>query len=403
MAPAQTAADPSGGSLLLERPVTVLLVDDQLIVAETIRRMLADDPDIRFHFCQDPTKAIETANAVQPTVILQDLVMPDIEGLQLVKFFRANKATRQTPMIVLSSKEEPVIKARAFSLGANDYLVKPPEKLELVARLRYHSRGYVALLERNEAYRRLEENQRQLAEELAQAARYVESLLPAPLTGDVRVAWRFVPSTHLGGDMFGYHWLDPDHLAVYLLDVSGHGVGSSLLAVSVNNLLASQSLPNTNCRDPGRVLARLNDIFPMEKQNGKYFTIWYGVFDRARRTLSYSNAGHPPALVSTGPTAAETTLQQLKKGGPAAGMMDGMDYETQTVELGPFARLLLYSDGVYEIDRPGAPMWKFREFAEYLAGLPRQEPVGDRLLAHVRGLHGSDILADDFSFLEVWL
>jgi phosphoserine phosphatase RsbU/P len=230
---------PSSEAPIAERPVTVLLVDDQAIVGELVRRQLADDPDIQFHFCQDPVRAIETANAVAPTVILQDLVMPDIDGLQLVKFFRANTATRLTPMIVLSSKEEPVVKAKAFALGANDYLVKPAEKVELIARIRYHSRGYIAQLERNEAYRRLEESQRHLAEELAQAARYVESLLPARLDGDVRVDYRFVPSTHLGGDMFGYHWLDRDHLALYLLDVSGHGVGSCLLAVSVANMLAS--------------------------------------------------------------------------------------------------------------------------------------------------------------------
>ncbi len=383
------------------RTVTVLLVDDQAIVGESLRRMLATETDIRFHFCQEPTKAIATANLVQPTVILQDLVMPEIDGLQLVKFFRANKATRDTPMIVLSSKEEPVIKARAFALGANDYLVKLPDKVELVARIRYHSRGYVALLERNEAYRRLEESQRQLAEELGQAARYVESLLPAKLTGDVRIDWRFVPSTHLGGDMFGYHWLDPDHFAFYLLDVSGHGVGSSLLAVSVANLLAAQSLPDTDCRDPGKVLARLNDIFPMEKQHDKYFTIWYGVFNRGQRTLKYSNAGHPPALLHTGPSVAGSALQQLESQGPGVGTIEGMEYDTQTVALGPFARLLLYSDGVFEIDRPGLGMWKMRDFLEYISALPREEFLGDRLLAHVRRLRESDVLGDDFSFLEV--
>src|SRR5205807_340042 len=159
---------------------------------------------------------------------------------------------------------------QAFALGANDYLVKLPDKLEVIARLRYHSRGYIALLERNEAYARLAESQRQLAAEVATAARYVQSLLPEKLEGAVTIDWKFVPSTQLGGDMFGYHWLDPEHLAVYLLDVSGHGVGSSLLAVSVNNLIASQSLPNTDFKDPGKVLARLNDIFPMEKHHGKY-------------------------------------------------------------------------------------------------------------------------------------
>ncbi len=241
MSTASPATNPGAAPDPADRPITVLLVDDQAIVGEAVRRMLAGDTDIQFHFCPDPTRAIETANAVQPTVILQDLVMPEIDGLQLVKFFRANQATRQTPMIVLSSKEEPVVKAQAFALGATDYLVKLPDKVELIARIRYHSRGYIALLERNEAYRRLEESQRQLAEELAQAARYVESLLPGRLDGDVRIDYRFVPSTHLGGDVFGYHWLDRDHLALYLLDVSGHGVGSSLPAVSVAILLAPQS------------------------------------------------------------------------------------------------------------------------------------------------------------------
>ena len=146
---ANQPTEPGGQSPLPGRAPTVLLIDDQAIVGEAVRRMLAPEADIQFHFCQDPTKALETANALQPTVILQDLVMPDVDGLMLVKFFRANPATRQTPMIVLSSKEEPVVKAQAFALGANDYLVKLPDRVELVARVRYHSRGYVALLERN--------------------------------------------------------------------------------------------------------------------------------------------------------------------------------------------------------------------------------------------------------------
>jgi sigma-B regulation protein RsbU (phosphoserine phosphatase) len=261
-------------------PVTVLLVDDQVIVGESIRRMLATEEDIAFHFCQDPAKAIAVANEIQPTVILQDLVMPDIDGLQLVKFFRANKATREIPMIVLSSKEDPAIKAKAFALGANDYLVKWPDKLEVVARIRYHSRGYINLLERNEAYHELAESQRLLAEEVAQAARYVQSLLPRKMNGAIGIDWLFVPSTQLAGDMFGYHWLDDEHLAIFLLDVSGHGVGSALLAVSAANLLSNRSLPDTDFRDPCRVLSRLNDVFQMEKQNEKYFTIWYGVYHR---------------------------------------------------------------------------------------------------------------------------
>ena len=119
---------------------------------------------------------------------------------------------------------------------------------------------------------------------MAQAAKYVCSLLPEPIrTGAVRVDWRFVPSTQLGGDSFGYHWLDDGHLAVYLLDVSGHGVGASLLSVSALNVLRSQSLPNTDFHNPGEVLERLDATFKMEQHDNRYFTIWYGVYARHMR------------------------------------------------------------------------------------------------------------------------
>src|SRR5262249_45336784 len=197
--------------------------------------------------------AVEEAGRVKPTVILQDLVMPDVDGLTLVKKFRANEPTRETPLIVLSTKEEPTVKAEAFALGANDYIVKLPDRIELLARIRHHSKGYINLLERNEAYAALSESQRRLANEMKQAARYVQSLLPEKLTkGNVRTDWRFVPSAELGGDSFGYHWLDQENFAFYLLDVSGHGVGSALLSVSAMNARRSQALPQTDFRVPGK-------------------------------------------------------------------------------------------------------------------------------------------------------
>src|SRR5262245_1132359 len=130
---------PVGARVMAESfPIKVLLVDDQPIVGETVRQMLANEPGVEFRHCVDPAKAIATASEFRPTVILQDLVMPDIDGLQLVRFYRANPATRDTPLVVLSSKEEAAIKAKAFALGANDYMVKLPDRLEVVARIRYH-------------------------------------------------------------------------------------------------------------------------------------------------------------------------------------------------------------------------------------------------------------------------
>lgn len=378
-------------------PIKVLLVDDQAIVGETVRQMLAGEPDIEFRFCPDPAAAIDTAAEFKPTVILQDLVMPEIDGLLLVKFYRANTATRDTPLVVLSSKEEPVIKARAFALGANDYMVKLPDKLEVIARVRYHSRGYINLLERNHAYARLAESERHMAAEIRQAARYVQSLLPAKLaSGPVTIDWRFVPSTQLAGDMFGYHFIDPDHLAIYLLDVSGHGVGSALLAVSARNLLAAQSLPNVDPRDPGQVVTGLNGVFQMDRQDGKYFTIWYGVYRPADRKLAHCNAGHPPALFW-----ANGAITELEVDGPAVGMVPELPYDTRTVDVPPGARLLVYSDGVFEVEKTDGQMWQYGEFVTHVSPRFGQHDLIDGHYAFVKEMNPADALGDDFSMVEV--
>lgn len=140
----------------------VLLVDDQAMIGEAVRRGLSHEENIDFHFCADPHQAVAQAMRIKPTVILQDLIMPGLDGLTLVREYRNNPATQDIPIIVLSTKEDPLVKSAAFAAGANDYLVKLPDTIELVARIRYHSRSYLTLLQRDEAYRALRVSQQQL-------------------------------------------------------------------------------------------------------------------------------------------------------------------------------------------------------------------------------------------------
>ncbi|MGP1678882.1 MAG: response regulator [Burkholderiales bacterium] len=132
-------------------PISVLLVDDQAMVGEAVRRTLATQADIKFHFCPDPTKVMEAIESVKPTVILQDLVMPGTDGMALLRHYRQNPDTLNIPVIVLSTKEEPAVKSEAFTLGASDYLVKLPDAVELIARIRHHSNAYLNRIQRDEA------------------------------------------------------------------------------------------------------------------------------------------------------------------------------------------------------------------------------------------------------------
>jgi two-component system, chemotaxis family, response regulator WspR len=174
--PPGPAADPNGTTARLRRVTeeagklhasdehisVVLLVDDQLMIGESLRRLLADEPNIVLHFCSESGSAITTAERIAPTVILQDLIMPGIEGLTLVREYRAREATRNTPIIMLSTREDATTKRDAFTLGANDYIVKFPDKIELIARIRYHSQAYLSRRQRDAAYVALHESQRQL-------------------------------------------------------------------------------------------------------------------------------------------------------------------------------------------------------------------------------------------------
>src|SRR5438270_8977141 len=160
--PADTQADRQARAP--EYHAMVLLVDDQAMVCEAVRRALANQSDIDFHYCADARDAMGIANQIKPTVILQDLVMPGIDGLTLVSQFRANPVTKDIPIIVLSTNENPQVKGQAFALGANDYLVKLPDKIELIARIRYHSKALMNLLQRDAAYHALRESQQQLIE-----------------------------------------------------------------------------------------------------------------------------------------------------------------------------------------------------------------------------------------------
>lgn len=402
--PTRTQSDvgASAGSAEANHAVIVLLVDDQPIVAHAVKEMLRPESDIQFHYCQDPLKAVALAKELRPTVILQDLVMPEVDGLTLLKFFRANSTTRQTPMIVLSSKEEPTTKAQAFALGANDYLVKLPDRIELVARIRHHSQGYIAQLQRDEAYQKLAESERRLADEVAQAAKYVQSLLPTPVTdGPVRIDWRFVPSTQLAGDALGYRWLDEKRMAIYLLDVSGHGVGAAMLAVSVLNVISRQTLPNTDFGDPAAVMSGLNAVFDMGKHGGRYFTIWYGVYSLDDRKLTFSGGGHPPALLVEAARPVGVKPAELETLGPPIGITDVLPFENATIDVPAACRLLVYSDGAVEILQPDGTVANQQEFIDFMTGLGSNDGLMEQIMERARRLHGPGVLDDDCSLMQI--
>lgn len=254
-----------------------------------------------------------------------------------------------------------------------------------------------SLLEHNEVLK-------QLYDELSDAAGYVKTVLPQKInSGALLTEWRFIPSATLGGDSFGYHWLDEDHFALYLVDVSGHGWAASLLSVSVINMLRSGALPNTDFYKPAQVLFALNNTFPSEQHNDMFFTIWYGVYCISSHQLIYASGGHPPALLFSDLSLGNSQIKMLRTPNAIIGGAPDTIYQSKIQEVSVPARLFVFSDGVFEITKSDGSIWGFNEFSKFMKkSLNADQSSLDSLLSYAQQLSRKVTFDDDFSVIEIF-
>jgi sigma-B regulation protein RsbU (phosphoserine phosphatase) len=198
-------------------------------------------------------------------------------------------------------------------------------------------------------------------DQVKEAGDYLRSMLPSPTSENgVSIDWFFQPSSQLGGDALGYRWLNDDVLVIYLLDVSGHGVGSALLAASILDYLRTSDFEQM-CQ-PSSVFSHLNGLFPMSMHQNKFFTIWYGVYFKSQRTLRYSSAGHPPAILLDHQDRPELLGQSQLM----IGAFPGVRWQTSESKIQHGHKLTLISDGVYESINHEGTRGTVEEFAEFL-------------------------------------
>ena len=376
------------------RPL-VLVVDDAPANLTLMSGLLRGEYRVRTADAGE--KALAMVAAPLPDLILLDVMMPGMDGYEVCRRLKADPATAEIPVIFLTARSDAEDEERGLQLGAVDYITKPISPPIALSRIRSHVNLY-------RQKRALIESQRLLAEELDEAAEYVRSLLPPPIEEPIATAWQHVPSTSLGGDAFGHHWIDDQHLAIYLLDVCGHGVGAALLSISAMNALRSQSLPGADFRSPASVLAAANQTFPMEAHNDKFFTLWYGVYAPATRTLRFASAGHPAALLVR-VSGTDTEVLQLGTRNLAIGCMPDFPYSEDAIEVPEAFKLAVYSDGVYEIEVPGKGPMSLADFVALYSSIadPQRLQAQELLdtMREVRGGERSRPFDDDFSYLEL--
>lgn len=278
-----------------------------------------------------------------PDLILMDLMMPGVDGIEACRRLQKSSLFRDIPIIIVTALGDSLKLAEALDAGATDYVMKPINKVELIARIRAALRLKVEL-----DWHRTKE--RELAMELELAKQVQESVLSAPVAADrFRLEAMYKPSKVLAGDFYAWYPVGGGRYGIILLDMMGHGISSSLMCMYIASVLQDTVMKNP---DPVRVIEVLNRY--MCRLHGKeqwiryYFTAIYLLFDPEKRTIEYVNAGHPPGLL----LADGNRLHQLDCGTCAVGFDETARVEKAVITYEERAKLLLFTDGFLEVISP---------------------------------------------------
>jgi DNA-binding response OmpR family regulator len=306
---------------MVEEPAAVLLVDDRaenLVALEAI----LEEPGLELVKALSGEEALGATLEREFALVMLDVQMPGMDGFETARLMRGAERTRYLPIIFVTAigKEERFV-FEGYESGAVDYLFKPltPEivrsKVHVFVELhRQRRRLQEQARELERAYDRLDTAYQQIKADLRAAAAIQQTLLPAdlPRPAQARFAWRFEPCDELAGDILNVFHLDPDHIGMYLLDVSGHGVQAALLSSALSYVMHAAPGGVSVLREeggivsPGTVLQRLHQRFPMDPETCQFFTILYGVLDLSRRSLCFASAGHHGPIRLPAQGGAET-------------------------------------------------------------------------------------------------
>lgn len=381
---------------------TILVVDDDK-TNRSLLSIILKEAGYRVIEAEDGQDAVKKSLDTPVDLALMDIMMPNMDGYEACGRMKEDPQTQDIPVIFLSAKSETRDKIMGLETGGADYVTKPFDKGEVLARVRsqLRIRGLT---------REVMEKQKHLDNDLKVAAGIQQSLLPTrevPGKSSLKWAWRFKPCDEIGGDIFNIMRLDGNRYAVYMLDVSGHGVPSALVTVSASQMLQ----PHTNILvrhdsegsgneiiAPVHVVKRLDREYPMERFD-KYFTLVYMLIDTKRGLVTYSNAGHPPPLL----IRTDGTVKALEKGGPMIGLNGALPFEEEEVPFGPGDRIILYTDGVIEYEKGDLEFYgeeRFHKAIKRSGGLSI-DSLSEAIMEDLMAFGGGAPPRDDITLLTI--
>jgi sigma-B regulation protein RsbU (phosphoserine phosphatase) len=368
----------------------VLIVDDVKANVDALVEALRGEH--KLSVALDGVSALKAVEKNPPDLILLDIVMPGIDGYEVCRRLRASEATRELPIMFLSSLEDVRDKAKGFELGANDYLTKPFEILEVKARVRslLKAKAYA------DAIKAAMERDLSIAREI-QMGILPSDLTPCTKGTGLDIHAVIEPAKHVGGDLFEVLRAGDDHVVVAIGDVMGKGVPASLFMAVTVTLLRTMA---RQYRQPEEILTRLNAELQAQNPRMMFVTMACLVFDLAAGTVTGASAGHNPLLLV--PAAGEPRYV-FPASGIVLGLRPSVAYRSEPLDLGAGDTLVLYTDGVTEAENPAEEQFGSHRLLEFFSGGagPTASETVSRLLAGVRAFEAGAAQADDITILAV--
>ncbi len=386
----------------------VLVVDDSS-VNRTLLAAILKKAGFEIAEAQSGEEALAKVFEFLPDLVLLDIMMPGMDGYEVCAALKGNARTAAIPVIFLSALTEAADKIKGLETGGADYVTKPFDKGEVLARVRSQLKIRKLTQRLMQTNRELMEKQRKLDEDLKAAAVIQSSLLPTrpPTFRNLTIAWRFQPCDLIGGDIFNVCQLDESHLGIYMVDVSGHGVPGAMVTVSVSQILQPESgylkksqddFPYYQIVSPVEVCRALDREYPIERFD-KHFTIIYAVLHAHSGHLKYCSAAHPPPVL----LRADGRIELLDRIGTFIGLDGIVPFEEDEKQLADGDRLVFYTDGVVECEDEEGAFFGQERLLTLLQKL-QEEPLErllDNLLEALVGFAGAAGFRDDVSLVGI--
>lgn len=331
----------------------ILIINDSECLSEIIEYYLEIN-DFEVFLASNGFEGIEKANEILPDLILLDVIMPGMDGFEVCKKLKQKVATKEIPVLFLSSLTSTIDKIKGLEVGGVDFITNTADQLELLARIETHLKIRDLTQQLQASNEELLQKQRILKEDLYAAGFILQTLLPsnrAIHSPHIDYAWTCQPSEQIGGDICNIVAIENNHYLIsYVLDVSGHGVPSAMVTVSITQFLRQLQFESP-LLPPDEVLTRLNEKYPFEKFN-MFSTLFYVLLNTETGMLVYCNAGHPATVL----LSPETPYRLLESTGPMIGVEDSASFSKGKEILQPGNKLILYSDGITEYrNKKGEP------------------------------------------------